>query len=59
MQPLKIKHETDYVAKRAAAYPSVEEQMDMLWHAMNKGEAEKIEPFFSKIKEVKDTYRKT
>ncbi|TDV70203.1 hypothetical protein EC915_102468 [Pseudomonas sp. LP_7_YM] len=31
----------------------------MLWHAMNEGTAAKIEPFYSSIKTVKDSYPKS
>ncbi len=55
---MKIKHKSDPVAQRAAAYPPVTEQLDMLWHAMNSGDTPKIEPFYSTIKQVKTTYPK-
>lgn len=48
-----------YNKRRAAAYPSAEEQLDMLWHAMDQGRAAKIEPFYSAIKKVKDKYPKS
>ncbi len=38
---------------RAAMYPSVEEQLDMLWHAMDDGQMAKVEPFYSSLKQVK------
>lgn len=47
-----------YVQERVAAYPPVGDQLDMLWHAMNRGEIPRVEPFYSQIKEVKDTYPK-
>jgi hypothetical protein len=40
-------------------YPSTSEQLDMLWHAMDSGNTEKIEPFYSTIKTVKDAVPKT
>lgn len=55
---LKIKHREDYRKLRRAAYPSVADQMDMLWQAMNTGQIAKIEPFYSKIKAVKDRFPK-
>jgi len=55
---LKIKHTSDYSKKRAEAYPDVTEQLDMLWHAMNSGQAEKIEPFYSSIASVKQKFPK-
>lgn len=56
---MKIKHTSDYRKKRAEAYPDVSEQLDMLWHAMNTGQAEKIEPFYSSIASVKQKYPKS
>lgn len=43
---------------RARNYPSIGDQLDMIWHAMNNGELQKIEPFYSEIKAVKDAYPK-
>ena len=48
-----------YDKKRAEAYPSVGEQLDCLWHAMDDGILPKVEPFFSKILAVKQTHPKT
>lgn len=47
-----------YDKQRAAAYPPVEAQMDMLWHAMHTGTTPKVEPFYSEIKAVKDRFPK-
>lgn len=55
---MKLSHKGDYTKKRVAAYPSLEEQLDMLWHGMNTGEIPKTEPFYTTIKQVKDTYPK-
>lgn len=55
---LKILHNSDYAERREAEYPSIAEQLDMLWHAMDKGTAEKMEPFYSSIKAVKENYPK-
>lgn len=55
---MKISHQVDHVQARAVAYPSVEDQLDMLWHSMSKGEAPKSEPFYSLIGEVKKLYPK-
>lgn len=55
---MKLRHEGDYRKKRAEQYPSVEEQLDMLWHAMDKGQAEKAEPFYSSLADVKKRYPK-
>ena len=51
--------EADYRKKRRAAYPSVNEQLDMLWKAMNENVLPRAEPFYSTIKGVKDLYPKT
>ena len=48
----------DYRKARADAYPSVNEQMDMLWHAMDEFHMPRVEPFYSRIKAVKDAYPK-
>lgn len=38
---------------RSQMYPSVENQLDMLWHAMDTDQMPKVEPFYSTIKQVK------
>ena len=43
----------NYIAKRVAEYPAVEEQLDMLWHGMNEEKVGRIEPFYSAIKKIK------
>ena len=53
---MKISHKSDYAQRRVMEYPSVQEQLDMLWHGMNDGLVEKTEPFYSSIKAVKDKY---
>jgi hypothetical protein len=55
---LKLKHSEDYRKLRKASYPSVEDQLDALWHAMNDGKLKKAEPFYSMIKFVKDKFHK-
>lgn len=55
---LKIKHREDYRKLRKLEYPNVADQLDMLWHAMNDQKIPKSEPFYSKIKAVKDKYPK-
>jgi hypothetical protein len=47
-----------YVLQRRAAYPSVESQLDMLWHAMDNGELPKVTGFYDYIKSVKDAIPK-
>lgn len=53
-----VSADVNYVAQRLAAYPGVGDQLDMLWHAMDDGTLPKVEPFYSQIKLVKDTYPK-
>jgi hypothetical protein len=48
-----------YAELRKRMYPSTAEQLDMLWHAMDSGQTEKSEPFYTAIKTVKDTVPKT
>lgn len=43
-----------YDQARRSMYPRVEEQLDMLWHAMDGYHTPRIEPFYSVIKAVKD-----
>ena len=47
-----------YQNQRMTAYPSIGDQMDMLWHAMDNGDMPKIEPFYSEILAVKQRYPK-
>lgn len=56
---MKLRHNSDYTKKRIEAYPGIEDQLDMLWHSMDIGDLPKAEPFYSKIKAVKDSYPKT
>jgi len=55
---LKIKHREDYRKCRARSYPAIEDQLDMLWHAMNQNPQARLEPFFSTIKAIKDRFPK-
>jgi hypothetical protein len=43
---------------RLEDYPSVEDQLDMLWHSMNAGLISKQNPFYEAIKAVKSKYPK-
>jgi hypothetical protein len=56
---LKLDHFEDYRALRRAAYPSVQDQLDALWHAMNTLQVPVAEPFYSTIKAIKQKYPKT
>ena len=45
---------TTYSQARRAMYPRIEEQLDMLWHAMDSLQIPRAEPFYTEIKAVKD-----
>lgn len=45
---------TSYSQARRSMYPRVEEQLDMLWHAMDSLQIPRAEPFYTEIKAVKD-----
>lgn len=45
--------------KRKLTYPSIEEQLDMLWHAIDTDSLDKTCDFYLKLKEVKDGYPTT
>lgn len=47
-----------YTAQRAVAYPSIGNQLDALWHAMNAGLLPMVPAFFDPIKAVKDAIPK-
>lgn len=47
-----------YVVQRRMLYPSVESQLDMLWHAMDRGELPQVSGFYDTIKAVKDSIPK-
>lgn len=48
--------EYDHRMARVAAYPPIAEQIDMLWHAMDADPAKRLEPFYSRIKAVKQAF---
>ncbi len=48
----------EYQRKRVAEYPAVEDQLDMLWHAMDQGTLTKVDAFYDINKAVKDKYPK-
>lgn len=50
--------EPEYVTSRRYAYPPIADQMDAMWHAMDKGLMQKIEPFYTQIKTVKEIFPK-
>lgn len=47
-----------YEKAREAAYPSVGDQLDMLYHAMAAGEIDMASQWFNVIKKVKEKYPK-
>ena len=52
----------DFQAKqyqRDRVYPSIGEQLDMLWHAIDNGTLDKTSDFYTAIKAVKDAYPKS
>ena len=51
-------NDTEYKRKRIIEYPSVEDQLDMLWHAMDDGTLTKVDTFYDANKTVKDKYPK-
>lgn len=53
-----VELDMDYRKARIDAYPGVREQLDMLWHAMDEFHMPRVEPFYSRIKAVKDAYPK-
>ncbi|CAK16858.1 hypothetical protein [Pseudomonas entomophila] len=55
---MKISHRPDHRALRAAEYPSVADQLDALWHAMDKGQLPVVDAFYWSIRGVKDKYPK-
>jgi len=47
-----------YAADRQLAYPSIADQLDMLYHAMDEGKLSKDNEFYVAIKAVKDKHPK-
>jgi hypothetical protein len=50
---------THYRTQRSRQYPSVETQLDMLWHAMHANESARLEPFYTTILRIKNQYPKS
>jgi hypothetical protein len=48
------KYKNDQIGLRRAVYPSIEDQLDMLWHAMDAGALPRVDSFYDAIKAVKD-----
>ncbi|MBH3377951.1 hypothetical protein [Pseudomonas asiatica] len=51
--------EVSYDLARRDGYPPIEEQLDMLWHAMDQGAMPKAEPFYTTLQRVKQQHPKT
>jgi len=47
-----------YKDKRIAEYPSVQDQLNALWSAMDKGELPQVKGFYDVLKVVNDKYPK-
>jgi hypothetical protein len=54
----RVRNEIQYKHERAGLYPDIHEQLDQLWHGMDADETKRIEPFYTTIKEIKDTFPK-
>lgn len=50
--------EPPFDVQRSRAYPTIGDQLDMLWHSMNSDETKRLEPFYSTIKAIKDSIPK-
>jgi len=49
-----------YQQLRASAYPSVQEQLDMIWHRLNEGkQLDKTSEFFSVLDQIKKQFPKS
>lgn len=45
---------SQYRQQRAAQYPAIADQLDMLWHAIDSGSLDKNSDFYKSLKAVKD-----
>jgi hypothetical protein len=48
----------DYAVLRAYEYPTIVQQLEMLWDSMDSGEIPKSKDFYDTIKSVKDKFPK-
>jgi len=53
-----LKKQTAYLDLRRNDYPSIGDQLDLLYKAMDTGEIPKALEFFNALKEIKDRYPK-
>ena len=51
--------DTEYQRTRRKEYPSIGDQLDMLWHAIDTNSLNKTSDFYTAIKAVKDAYPKS
>jgi hypothetical protein len=49
----------EYARKRQVEYPTLGEQLDMLWHAIDSGTLDKDSHFYTALKAVKNKYPKS
>ena len=50
---------TAYISNRLAAYPTINNQLDMLWHAMDNNEIPRANTFYTAIQTVKNAHPKS
>lgn len=55
---MKLQHNRSYLLSRVTAYPPIADQLDALWHAMDRGDLPVAQEFYEMIKLVKDTHPK-
>jgi len=48
----------EYQREREPEYPSIKEQLDMLWHAIDEDALNKTSDFYTALKSIKDQYPK-
>ena len=51
--------EMEWLENRRSEYPSMGDQLDMLWHAIDDGTLDKTSTFYTSLKATKDKYPKT
>ena len=49
---------TIYKEQRVTQYPKIEDQLDMLWHAIDSGSLDKDSDFYKSLKAVKQQFPK-
>jgi hypothetical protein len=54
-----IETDNEYKIERRLSYPSIANQLDMLWHAIDTNSLNKTSDFYTTIKAVKDAYPKS